>query len=120
MQAHTERWAKTQTTPRTAELDAQTQQDRQLYLLSAMVPIQCRYCPTVVLVKKTSRKHTSVQWTSSPLNTCRELSTPEDLDGIHQLQASCTKLEASINYAAAEGILEIPETLAINAEGQHE
>src|SRR5690349_13409240 len=47
---------------RAAAVREATQRDRQRYLTSGLVSVDCRFCHVAVRVKKLGPGHTSVQW----------------------------------------------------------
>lgn len=100
------RWAKApdfaHNPSRVEEIRAQTVLDKENYLDSRLAPVECRTCGTCVLVRKNSVKHTSVQWTSRPSETCPVF----EESGNSATQDSCPRMQDSIEHAVMEGILE--------------
>lgn len=86
---------------------AQTAVDKQNYLDSGMQPMQCRTCATNVLVRKNSFKHTSVQWTTEPERTCPVFRDAAAQGTGAPRPDSCAQLQASINRAVVEGLIEV-------------
>ncbi|MGH3436686.1 MAG: hypothetical protein ACRDRN_09485 [Sciscionella sp.] len=83
--------------------------DSEDYLHAGLRPLACRSCETTVLVKKTSRAHTSIQWTGDPAASCPEFAahvtggkSTAQLDG-------CRKLAGSIAQAVREGAIEVAD-----------
>lgn len=90
-----------------AKLHAETAADKVLYTTGGLRPLECRTCGTQVLAKKNSDQHTSIQWTTDPLTSCPELRAGAEAGRGTALQDTCPKLRASIDYAVAEGLLEV-------------
>lgn len=91
---------------RAAAIAESTRADRERYLSSGLVPVDCRFCHATVAVKKLGPGHTAVQWNSEAAQRCAFFA---DLraDGGHSSRArSCPKLADSIKHAVAEGCLE--------------
>src|SRR6476619_8418100 len=55
---------------RAAEVREATQRDRERYLTSGLVSVDCRFCHVAVQVKKLGPGHTSVQWNTEVLQRC--------------------------------------------------
>lgn len=91
---------------RNAAVAEATRQDRERYLHSGLVPVDCRFCHATVVAKKLGPTHTAVQWNSAAVQRCAffaELRT----EGADSTRArSCPKLTDSIKHAVAEGCLE--------------
>ncbi|QBJ97113.1 hypothetical protein ERC79_15020 [Rhodococcus sp. ABRD24] len=94
---------------RVEAIHAQTVLDKQNYLDSGLHPIECRTCGTHVLVRKNSFKHTSVQWTSDPAESCPTFKAAVAAGHITALQDGCPRLRDSINHAVMEGFLDVPD-----------
>ncbi|WP_436491977.1 hypothetical protein [Actinokineospora sp. HUAS TT18] len=82
--------------------------ERQEFLGGGMVPLECARCATKVLVKKTSARHTSVQWTSAPADTCPEFAAAVADGTLSALVDTCWTLRESIEQAVRDGRLEVP------------
>ncbi|MBF6224664.1 hypothetical protein [Nocardia abscessus] len=94
---------------RRAEVQAQTVVDKQRYLEDGLTPLRCQACQSQVLVRKSSTRQTSVQWTGDPAERCpvfAELSAGGHGPGRPD---SCPDLERTIAWAVTEGLLEIPD-----------
>ncbi|WP_028476274.1 hypothetical protein [Nocardia sp. CNY236] len=94
---------------RRAEVRAQTALDRQRYLEDGLTPLRCQACGSQVLVRKSSARQTSVQWTGDPAESCplfAELGSSGQGPGGPQ---SCPQLSRTIAWAVNEGVLHIPE-----------
>ncbi|GAA4399007.1 hypothetical protein [Tsukamurella soli] len=48
----------------------ETLADRRSFLTDGFAPVRCGDCGTEVLVRKTSREQTSIQWLADPSATC--------------------------------------------------
>ncbi|MGH8880639.1 MAG: hypothetical protein ACRD0P_25345, partial [Stackebrandtia sp.] len=46
--------------------------DEHEFLTTGLVPVTCSACATEVLVRKSSRVQTSIQWQSAPADSCPE------------------------------------------------
>ncbi|MCI2418089.1 hypothetical protein MOQ72_11690 [Saccharopolyspora sp. K220] len=92
--------------PRTlARVRAGTAADRDDYLRSGLCPIQCGRCATWVLAKKNSPQHTSIQWTAEGIRQCAELAARAPGEVVE----TCPALQASIDAAARDGRLAMPQ-----------
>jgi len=89
-----------------AALHEATQQDRERYLTSGLVSVDCRFCHVAVDVKKLGPSHTSVQWNSAASRRCAFFAEIRDSGGEPARTRSCPKLADSIKHAVAEGCLE--------------
>ena len=92
--------------PRAAALREATQRDRERYLTSGLVPIDCRYCHVTVKVKKLGPAHTSVQWNREATQRCAYFSEIRASGGDPARERACPRLADSIKHAVAEGCLE--------------
>ena len=79
------------------------------FLTKGLAPVDCDSCGNRVLVRKTSLAHTSVQWTSDPATSCPEFAGRVAAGELSARIDTCPKLRASIDHAAAEGLLEVPD-----------
>jgi hypothetical protein len=91
---------------RAAAVREATQRDRERYLTSGLVSIDCRFCHVAVQVKKLGAGHTSVQWTTEALQRCAYFDEIRKSGGDSARTKSCPKLADSIKHAVAEGCLE--------------
>jgi hypothetical protein len=91
---------------RAAAVAEATRADRERYLTSGLVPVDCRFCHATVAVKKLGPEHTAVQWNSEASQRCAFFAQlraeGQDSTGAR----SCPKLTDSIKHAVAEGCLE--------------
>lgn len=101
-------WSKAPRLPadRMAALKDATRQDRDRYLNSGLVPVDCRFCHVVVRVKKLGRSHTSVQWDSAATRRCAYFTEIRESGGNPARAPSCPRLADSIRHAVAEGVLD--------------
>lgn len=83
-----------------------TQRDRERYLRTGLVPIDCRFCHVTVEVKKLGPTHTSVQWNSDATSRCAYFTEIRERGGNPARERSCPRLVDSIKHAVAEGCLE--------------
>lgn len=86
---------------------AETLEDQRLYTRARLVEVACLDCLARVGVKKNSEHHTSVQWTGEALAQCQEFARMSAAPEGRAVHASCSRLVASIEAAAAEGALPI-------------
>jgi hypothetical protein len=91
---------------RAAALREATQRDRERYLGSGLVSIDCRFCHVSVDVKKLGPAHTSVQWNTEATRRCAYFSEIRESGGDPARAKACPKLADSIKHAVAEGCLE--------------
>lgn len=101
-------WSKAPTfsTDRADALREATARDRDRYLTSGLVAIDCRFCHVSVDVKKLGPTHTSVQWNTEASRRCAYFSEIRDGGGDPARTRSCPRLTDSIKHAVAEGCLE--------------
>ncbi|AEF39373.1 hypothetical protein [Hoyosella subflava] len=85
----------------------ETLTDRAEFLTGGLVPLQCSSCGTGVLVKKHSPKHTSIQWTTSPAESCPIYAERLAGGGRTALFDTCERLAASIAQAVTDGKLKV-------------
>jgi hypothetical protein len=83
-----------------------TRRDRERYLTSGLVSIDCRFCHVSVDVKKLGPGHTSVQWNAAASQRCAYFAEVRDGGGDSARTRSCPRLADSIKHAVAEGCLE--------------
>ena len=91
---------------RAAAVREVTQRDRERYLTSGLVSVDCRFCHVSVCVKKLGPAHTSVQWSSEATRRCAFFTEVRESGGEPARARSCPKLADSIKHAVAEGCLE--------------
>jgi hypothetical protein len=91
---------------RAAAVREATQRDRERYLTSGLVSVDCRFCHVAVQVKKLGPAHTSVQWTTEASQRCAYFTEVRQSGGESARARACPKLADSIKHAVAEGCLE--------------
>ncbi|MGJ6121985.1 hypothetical protein QN239_05335 [Mycolicibacterium sp. Y3] len=91
---------------RAAAIREATARDRERYLTSGLVSVDCRFCHVTVQVKKLGPEQTSVQWSSGATQRCAVFSEIRSTGGDPARARSCPKLTDSIRHAVAEGCLE--------------
>jgi hypothetical protein len=91
---------------RAAALREATQRDRERYLTSGLVSVDCRFCHVAVQVKKLGPAHTSVQWNTEASQRCAYFAEIRESGGVSARTRSCPRLADSIKHAVAEGCLE--------------
>ena len=91
---------------RAAAVREATQRDRERYLNSGLVSVDCRFCHVSVNVKKLGPAHTSVQWNGEASRRCAFFREMRESGGEPARARSCPKLADSIKHAVAEGVLE--------------
>jgi hypothetical protein len=101
-------WSKTPTLAdeRAEALREATRRDRERYLTSGLVSIDCRFCHASVDVKKLGPSHTSVQWDTTASQRCAFFAEIRESGGDPARTRTCPKLADSIRHAVAEGCLE--------------
>ncbi|OBF41113.1 hypothetical protein A5724_05970 [Mycobacterium sp. ACS1612] len=91
---------------RAAAVREATRRDRERYLTSGLVSVDCRFCHVAVQVKKLGPGHTSVQWNTEASQRCAYFAEIRQSGGQSARAKSCPKLADSIRHAVAEGCLE--------------
>ncbi|MEX3654000.1 hypothetical protein ABFW14_05350 [Mycolicibacterium fortuitum] len=91
---------------RAAAVREASARDRERYLTSGLVSVDCRFCHVAVQVKKLSAEHTSVQWNAEAVERCATFSEIRANGGDPARARSCPRLTDSIKHAVAEGCLE--------------
>lgn len=94
-----------------AELTArqrETAADIRLYVEIGLSPVRCHTCGVEAMVKKNSRKHTSIQWSSEAVAGCPVIAAGRAADP-NRLMLGCPQLRASIDDAVAAGDLVVPD-----------
>ena len=91
---------------RAAALQEATARDRDRYLTSGLVSVDCRFCHVSVDVKKLGPAHTSVQWNSDATRRCAYFAEVRESGGEPARAKACPRLSDSIRHAVAEGCLE--------------
>ena len=71
--------------------------------------VTCRRCATTVLVRKSSRAQTSIQWRGDSAASCSELAEHRAA-GVHPaLVPACASLRQTIDDAVREGLVPVNE-----------
>ncbi|MEO9138896.1 MAG: hypothetical protein ABI345_07485 [Jatrophihabitans sp.] len=91
-----------------AERRRETAADVRLYIEIGLSPITCATCGVEAMVKKNSRKHTSVQWSAQAVAGCAEISAARAADP-HAMVLGCPRMKATIEDAVADGTLVVPD-----------
>jgi hypothetical protein len=91
---------------RAAAVREATKRDRERYLTSGLVSVDCRFCHVAVQVKKLGPGHTSVQWNTEASQRCAYFNEIRQSGGDSARVKSCPKLTDSIKRAVAEGYLQ--------------
>jgi hypothetical protein len=86
----------------------ETEADKRLYVEIGFTPVTCAQCGVEALVKKNSRKHTSVQWTAAGVAACPEIVAARAADP-HALVLGCPRMAASIEDAVRVGEVVVPD-----------
>jgi len=86
----------------------ETEADKRLYVEIGFTPVACAHCGVEALVKKNSRKHTSVQWTAAGVAACPEIGAARAADP-HAFVLGCPRLNASIEDAVRSGRVVVPD-----------
>ena len=86
---------------------ADTLEDQRLYTSARLVEVACLDCLAKVGVKKNSEHHTSIQWNDEALGQCPEFSRMDRRPEGRPVHAACSRLVASIDRAAREGLVPI-------------
>ena len=85
----------------------ETLEDQRLYTTARLTEVACQDCLARVWVKKNSEHHTSIQWNDEALHHCPEFSRMERSPGGRPVHTACSRLVASIEQAAREGLVPI-------------
>jgi len=83
-----------------------TRADRQRYLTSGLLPVDCRFCHVTVTVRRLGPGHTAVQWNTEAAQRCAHFAEVRESGGDTARTRSCPKLSDSIEHAVAEGYLD--------------
>jgi len=102
---------------RSAAVREATQRDRERYLTSGLVSVDCRFCHVAVQVKKLGPAHTSVQWNAEASQRCAYFNEIRQSGGDSARTRACPKLADSIKHAVAEGCLEVESSAPRPGDG---
>jgi hypothetical protein len=94
---------------RAAAVAEASRADRQRYLTSGLLPVDCRFCHVTVTVRRLGPGHTAVQWSTAATQRCAYFAQVRESGGDPARARACPKLSDSIEHAAAEGYLERSE-----------
>lgn len=83
--------------------------DEQEFLTAGLTPVACADCVTEVLVRKSSRAQTSIQWRSSPADSCPEFAARVAAGELSARIDTCPRLRAAIDRAVATGAVAVPD-----------
>lgn len=91
---------------RAAAVAEASRADRERYLNSGLLPVDCRFCHVRVTVRRLGPGHTAVQWNTEAWQRCAHFSEVRESGGDTARTRSCPKLSDSIEHAVAEGYLD--------------
>lgn len=91
---------------RAAAVAEASRADRERYLNSGLLPVDCRFCHVRVTVRRLGPGHTAVQWNTEAWQRCAHFTEIRAAGGDTARTPSCPKLSDSIEHAVAEGYLE--------------
>jgi len=94
---------------RAAAVADATRADRDRYLSSGLLPVDCRFCHVTVTVRRLGPGHTAVQWNTEASQRCAHFAEVRESGGDTARTRSCPKLSDSIEHAVAEGYLDSVE-----------
>jgi hypothetical protein len=94
---------------RAAAVAEASRADRERYLNSGLLPVDCRFCHVRVTVRRLGPGHTAVQWNTEAWQRCAHFTEVRESGGNTARTRSCPKLSDSIEHAVAEGYLESPD-----------
>jgi hypothetical protein len=80
--------------------------DRERYLTSGLLPVDCRFCHVTVTVKRLGPGHTALQWNTEASQRCAYFTEIRESGGDTARTRSCPKMSDSIEHAVAEGYLD--------------
>ncbi|HEX5257005.1 MAG TPA: hypothetical protein VFW69_24635 [Mycobacterium sp.] len=91
---------------RAAAVAEASRADRERYLNSGLLPVDCRFCHVRVTVRRLGPGHTAVQWNTEAWQRCAHFTEVRESGGDTARTKSCPKLGDSIEHAVAEGYLD--------------
>lgn len=94
---------------RAAAVREASRADRERYLNSGLLPVDCRFCHVSVTVRRLGPGHTAVQWNTQAWQRCAFFTEVRQSGGDTARTRSCPKLGDSIEHAVAEGYLDHPD-----------
>jgi len=77
--------------------------DEHEFLTAGLTPVACAACTTEVLVRKASRMQMSIQWQSSPAESCPEFAERVAAGELSARIDTCPRLREAIEKAVATG-----------------
>ena len=102
---------------RAAAVHEATRRDRERYLTSGLVDVDCRFCHASVKVKKLGAPYTAVQWNTEAAGRCAYFAEIRADGGSSARVPACPRLGDSIKHAVAEGCLEEYSTAPAPGDG---
>jgi hypothetical protein len=90
---------------RAAALADASRADRERYLTSGLLPVDCRFCHVTVTVRRLGPGHTAVQWNTEASQRCAHFAEVRESGGDTARIKACPRLSDSIEHAVAEGYL---------------
>jgi hypothetical protein len=94
---------------RAAAVAEASRADRERYLTSGLLPVDCRFCHVTVTVKRLGPGHTALQWNTEASQRCAYFTEVRASGGDTARTQSCPKMSDSIDHAVAEGYLDDPD-----------
>lgn len=91
---------------RAAAVAEASRADRERYLNSGLLPVDCRFCHVRVTVRRLGPGHTAVQWNTEAWQRCAHFTEVRESGGNTARTRACPKLADSIEHAVAEGYLD--------------
>ncbi len=91
---------------RAAAVAEASRADRERYLTSGLLPVDCRFCHVTVTVKRLGPGHTALQWNTHASQRCAYFTEVRESGGDTARTRSCPKMSDSIEHAVAEGYLD--------------
>jgi hypothetical protein len=91
---------------RAAAVAEASRADRERYLTSGLLPVDCRFCHVTVTVKRLGPGHTALQWNTEASQRCAYFTEIRESGGDTARTRSCPKMSDSIEHAVAEGYLD--------------
>jgi hypothetical protein len=91
---------------RAAAVAEASRADRERYLTSGLLPVDCRFCHVTVTVKRLGPGHTALQWNTEASKRCAYFTEVRESGGDTARTRSCPKMSDSIEHAVAEGYLD--------------
>lgn len=92
---------------RAADVAEASRTERERYLTSGLLPVDCRFCHVTVTVRRLGPGHTAVQWNTEAWERCAHFAAVRESGADTARVKSCPKLTDSIEHAVAEGYLDV-------------